>query len=44
MKKYGFLGLTFQSSSRTLDDTEVNTALAVILESLSRSVGAVLRE
>ena len=38
------LGLTFQSSSRTLDDTEVNTALAVILESLSRSVGAVLRE
>ncbi len=38
------LGLTFQSPSRTLDDTEVNTALVAILESLSRSVGAVPRE
>jgi phenylalanyl-tRNA synthetase beta subunit len=36
--------LTFQSRSRTLDDTEVNAALAVILDTLTRRLGAVLRE
>ena len=38
------LALTFQSRSRTLDDTEVNAALSVILDSLSRSLGVALRE
>ena len=38
------LGLIFQSSSRTLDDTEVNADLAIILDSLARKLGAVLRE
>ena len=43
-KKSISLALTFQSRSRTLDDTEVNTALSVILDSLSRTLGAALRE
>ena len=38
------LALTFQSRSRTLDDAEVNTALCVILHSLSEKLGAALRE
>jgi phenylalanyl-tRNA synthetase beta chain len=38
------LALTFQSRSRTLGDTEVNTALGVILDSLSENLGAALRE
>ena len=38
------LALTFQSRSRTLDDTEVNAALSVILDSLSRNLGVALRE
>ena len=38
------LALTFQSRSRTLDDTEVNAALSVILDSLSKSLGVALRE
>ena len=38
------LALTFQSQSRTLDDTEVNTALCVILDSLSEKLGVALRE
>lgn len=38
------LALTFQSQSRTLDDTEVNTALSVILSSLTDKLGVVLRE
>ena len=38
------VALTFQSRSRTLDDTEVNAALAVILDTLTRRLGAVLRE
>ena len=38
------LSLTFQSRSRTLDDTEVNAALSVILDSLSESLGVALRE
>ena len=38
------LALTFQSRSRTLDDTEVNTALCVILDSLSKGLGVALRE
>ena len=43
-KKSISLALTFQSRSRTLDDTEVNTALSVILDSLSKTLGAALRE
>ena len=38
------LALTFQSQSRTLDDAEVNTALSVILDSLTGKLGAALRE
>ena len=38
------LALTFQSRSRTLDDTEVNTALSVILSSLAEKLGVALRE
>ena len=38
------LALTFQSRSRTLDDTEVSAALSVILDSLSTSLGVALRE
>jgi phenylalanyl-tRNA synthetase beta chain len=38
------LALTIQSRSRTLDDTEVNTALSVILSSLTDKLGVVLRE
>lgn len=38
------LALTFQSRSRTLGDTEVNTALCVILDSLSEKLGVALRE
>ena len=38
------LALTFQSRSRTLDDAEVNTALSVILNSLTGRLGAALRE
>ena len=38
------LALTFQSRSRTLDDTEVSAALSVILDSLGRELGVVLRE
>ena len=38
------LGLTFQSPSRTLDDAEVNAALAVILDSLSVKLEAALRK
>ena len=38
------LALTFQSRSRTLADTEVNTALCVILDSLSEKLGVALRE
>ena len=38
------LGLTFQSSSRTLDDAEVNAGLALITDSLARKLGAALRE
>ena len=38
------LALTFQSRSRTLGDTEVNTALCVILDSLSQKLGVSLRE
>ena len=38
------LALTFQSQSRTLDDTEVNTALSVILDSLTEKLGVALRE
>ena len=38
------LALTFQSRSRTLDDTEVNAALSMILDSLDRTLGAALRE
>jgi len=43
-KKSISLALTFQSQSRTLDDTEVNAALSVILDSLSRTLGVSLRE
>ena len=38
------LALTFQSQSRTLDDAEVNTALSVILSSLTDKLGVALRE
>ena len=38
------LALIFQSRSRTLDDTEVNAALSVILDSLAGELGAALRE
>ena len=38
------LALIFQSRSRTLDDTEVNAALCVILESLSKNLGVALRK
>ena len=38
------LGLTFQSPSRTLDDAEVNAALAVILDSLHVKLEAALRK
>ena len=38
------LALTFQSRSRTLGDTEVDTALSVILDSLDRKLGAALRQ
>ena len=38
------LTLTFQSRSRTLDDTEVNTALSAVLDSLTRKLGVALRE
>ena len=38
------LALTFQSRSRTLDDAEVNTALSVILDSLTGKLGVALRE
>ena len=37
------LALTFQSRSRTLDDTEVSTAVSVILDSLTRELGVALR-
>ena len=37
------LALTFQSRSRTLDDTEVNAALGEILNSLATTLGAALR-
>ena len=37
------LALTFQSRSHTLDDTEVSTALSVILDSLTRKLRAALR-
>ena len=37
------LALTFQSRSRTLDDTEVNAALGEILNSLTTKLGAALR-
>ena len=37
------LALTFQSRSRTLDDTEINAALSVILDSLNKSLGVALR-
>ena len=38
------LALTFQSRSRTLDDTEVNSALSVILDSLTKKLGVALRD
>ena len=38
------MALTFQSRSRTLEDTEVNTALSVILDSLTEKLGVALRE
>ena len=38
------MALTFQSRSRTLEDTEVNTALSVILNSLTEKLGVALRE
>ena len=38
------LALTFQSRSRTLDDTEVSSALSVMLDSLAGKLGAALRE
>ena len=38
------LGLTFQSSSRTLGDAEVNAGLVLIIDSLARNLGAALRE
>ena len=38
------VALTFQSQSRTLDDAEVNTALSVILSSLTDKLGVALRE
>ena len=38
------LALTFQSRCRTLDDTEVNAALSVILDSLTKELGVALRE
>ena len=38
------LALTFQSRSRTLGDTEVNSALCVVLNSLSENLGVALRE
>ena len=38
------LALTFQSRSRTLDDAEVSAALSVVLDSLTRKLGTVLRE
>ena len=38
------LALTFRSRSRTLDETEVNAALSVILDSLTSKLGAALRE
>ena len=38
------LALIFQSRSRTLDDTEVNAALSVILDTLSKNLGVALRE
>ena len=38
------LGLTFQSSSHTLGDAGVNAALAVVLDSLTSRLKAILRE
>ena len=38
------LALTFQSRSRTLGDADVNTALRVILDSLTEKLGIALRE
>ena len=38
------LGLTFQSSSRTLGDAEINAAVAVVLDSLTSRLKAILRE
>ena len=38
------MALTFQSRSRTLDDTEVNNALSVVLNSLTEKLGVALRE
>ena len=38
------LALTFQSRSRTLDDSGVNAALSVIMDSLTNRLGAALRE
>ena len=43
-KKSISLALTFQSRSRTLDDTEVSLALSAVLDSLTRKLGIVLRE
>ena len=43
-KKSISLALTFQSRSRTLDDTEISAALAAILDSLSETLGVALRE
>jgi len=38
------LALTFQSRSRTLGDDDINTALRVILHSLTEKLGIALRE
>ena len=42
-KKSVALGLTFQASSRTLNDAEVDGLLEQLVSSLARELGATLR-
>jgi phenylalanyl-tRNA synthetase beta chain len=42
-KKSLMVGMTFQASSRTLKDDEVDAAVAAIVDSLANKLGAVLR-
>ena len=37
------LGLTFRDQSRTLDDSEVSSAMAQVIDSLEEKLGAQLR-